>query len=370
MVDLRNVLMTGVLGLSAGGAVWLLHEPGMSAPVPAQVVGREFKIAAVETGRLSTVLVAPGQHVAGGQVIARLDTSVLEREISAGEARLRQLGSETKASSVESEVEGYQTERSFQSDVESAHADLESARATYAQQAAEWKQLQQEHQRQSHYLREGLIRRDRVDELDFRLKTLEKAVTEWPARIQAFTSRHRAAQERLADWRSKYSGNSAKQVKEARVQPGWGRVAEQLETLRVLRVRLQNSTIVAPADGDVVSVLAQPGDVVRAGDPFVLLTGSGVRQVVAYVSEREGRALQPGRTARLQRRTVTRERFPSRVVRVAETVSAFPARFWPSPQIALYGREVVLDIPAEATLDPGEALDVTFVPTTAAGGGS
>ena len=104
----------------------------------------------------------------------------------------------------------------------------------------------------------------------------------------------------------------------------------------------------------------------RAGDPFVIFRGSGMRQVVAYVSAREGRALLPGRPANLHRRTVSREQFQSRVVRVAETVSAFPERFWPSPQIALYGREVVLEVTPEAPLDPGEALDVTF----AAGGRS
>lgn len=360
MADLRNVVITFVLGLSATGAVWLLRTSAMSSPAPAQVVARDFKIAAVETGRIATVLVTPGQRVAGGQVIARLDTSVLEREIAAGEARLRQLGSETQASTVVLEVEGYQTERSFQADVESALADLETAQATHAQQAAELKHVREDYQRQTQYLTDGLVRRDRVDELGLRLKTLEKAVAEWPFRIEAFVSRHRAAKDRLSDWRSKYSGNSAMEAKEARVQPVRRRVAEQLETLRVLRVRLANATIVAPADGDVVSVLAQPGDVVRAGDPFVILTGSGVRQVVAYVSEREGRALQPGLPANLQRRTTSREQFQSRVVRVAETVSVFPTRFWPSPQIAIYGREVVVEVPSGASLDPGEAVDVTF----------
>jgi len=360
MIDFRNAVIACVMGTSAAGAVWLIRDTAMSSPIPAQVVARDFKIAAVETGRLATVLVTAGQRVTGGQVIARLDTSVLEREIVAGEARLRQLGSETQASAVVLEVEGYETERSFQSDMEAALAAVETARATFAQDSAELKQVREEYERQLQYLKEGLVRRDRVDELDLRLKTLEKAVADWPSRIDVQVSRHQAARDRLADWRSKYSGNSAVEAKEARVQPVRRRVAEQIEALRILHVRLENAKIVAPADGDVVSVIAQPGDVVRAGDPFVILTGSGVRQVVAYVSEREGRQLQPGRSASLHRRTVRREQFPSRVVRVADTVSAFPARFWPSPQIAVYGREVVLEVPAGAPLDPGEALDVTF----------
>jgi HlyD family secretion protein len=360
MFDFRNVLIAIVLSGSAVAAVWLIRDPGMTAPVPAQVVARDYKIAAIETGRIAAILVAPGQRVAGGQLIARLDTSVLEREIAGGEARLRQLGSETDASTVVLEVEGYQTERSFQTDVESAAAELSSARAAFSQQAAELQQVRAEHERQGQYLREGLIRRDRVDELELRLKTLEKAVTEWPGRLEALSARHQAAATRLADWRSKYSGNSAAQSKETRVQPVRRRMAEQIEALRVLRARLENANILAPAEGNVVSVLAQAGDVVRAGDPFAILYGAGERQVVAYVSEREGRNLQAGRAANLQRRTPTRERFASRVVRVADSVSQFPPRFWPSPQIAIYGREVTLEAPAGAPLDPGETIDVTF----------
>jgi multidrug resistance efflux pump len=364
MSGFRNLAITCVLGFSAAAAIWLIRDPGLSSPVPGQVVARDFKIAAVETGRLATVLVAPGQRVTGGQVIARLDTSVLEREIAAGEARLRQLDSETQASTMVLEVQGYETERSFQTDAENARADLETARANYAQQSAELKQVREDYERQTQYLKEGLVRRDRLDELEVRLKTLERGVSEWPARLEGLASRQQAAGGRVSDWRSKYSGNSAARAKEARVQPVRQRAAEQIEALRVLRVRLENAKIVAPADGDIISVLAQPGDVVRAGDPFVILTGLGARQVIAYVSEREGRVLQAGRSASLHRRTLTRERFPSRVIRVADTISPFPPRFWPSPQIAVYGREVVLDVPSGALLDPGEALDVTF----AAGG--
>lgn len=148
--------------------------------------------------------------------------------------------------------------------------------------------------RQVEYLREGLIRRDRVDELELRMKILENAIAGWPARRDALASRYQAAKARLTDWRSEYSGNSAAASKEARVRPVRRRVDEQVEALRVLRARIQSATIVAPSDGEVVSVLAQAGDVVRAGDAFAVLNGSGVRQVVAYVTEREGRVLQPG----------------------------------------------------------------------------
>jgi multidrug resistance efflux pump len=360
MADYRNVVIAFVLCLSAAGAIWLTRAAGATGVAPAQVVAQEFRISSVETGRLTAVMVAPGQRVTGGQIIARLDTAVLEREIAVAEARLRQLGSETQASAVALESEGYQNERSFQADVEDALAELESARAAQAQQAAEVKQIREELQKQRQYLKEGLVRRDRADELELRLRTLEHAVTEWPTRIESLASRHTAARARLEDWRSKYSANSAPVPKNIRVRPVRQRVDEQLEALRVLRARLGTATVVAPANGEVISVLAQPGDVVRAGEHFAVINATDVRQIVAYVNERERRVLQPGHAARLHRRTILREQYESRVVRVAETISALPTRFWISPQLAVYGREVVLEMPGNARLDPGEALDVTF----------
>lgn len=57
MADLRNVVITFVLGLSAAGAFWLIRATALSPPAPAQVVGSDYKVAAVETGRIATVLV-------------------------------------------------------------------------------------------------------------------------------------------------------------------------------------------------------------------------------------------------------------------------------------------------------------------------
>lgn len=358
---LRTVVILSVWSLSAAGALYLVHGSRRVAGAPAQVMAREFRLAPVETGRVAAVFAVPGQRVLGGETIARMDTSVLEREIAVAEARLRQLGSETAASEAALESDGYQTERSFQSDFEDASAQLDAARAAQAQQAAELRQVREDLVRQQGYLREGLVRRDRVDELDLRMKALEESAAQWPARIAGLEARREAARGRLADWRSRYSAHSAPAPRQVRVEPLRKRTSEQIEALRVLRVRLNNANITAPADAAVVSVLANPGDVVRAGDAFVVLNGAGSRYVVAYVNERQGTQLRTGAPALLRRRTPAREEFSGQVTRVAASVSPLPARFWLAPQLAEWGREVVIEPRAGAPLDPGEALDAIFV---------
>lgn len=133
---MRTLLVILNVG-SAAAAVWLSREDAAISDAPGQVVAEESKIAAVETGRLAQLLVRPGQRVEAGQLLARLDTSVLEREIAVAQARLKQYGAETNASAAVMESDGYASERSFQADLDDASAQLESARVEQTRQATE-----------------------------------------------------------------------------------------------------------------------------------------------------------------------------------------------------------------------------------------
>jgi multidrug resistance efflux pump len=305
--------------------------------------------------------VAPGARVRAGQLVARMDSSLIEREIAVIEARIRQLGSETRAYSVEIGSGGFATERSFQADAAAALGQLEAARAEHVRQAAELEEVAAELRRVHEYLREGLVRRDRVADLELHHKTLAAAVDGWPARIDGLKQRHASASERLAEWRSKHSATTAPELREARVDPRRQRAAEETEALRVLQTRFANTRLIAPADAEVITLLARPGDVVRPGDPLLLLLGVEQHEVLAYIPERESWIPERGSQVLVRRRTARREEFRSRVLRVADAVTPLPPRFWPAPQLAQWGREVAVELPSGATLQPGEALDVVFL---------
>jgi HlyD family secretion protein len=323
---------------------------------PAQVMAEEFRVAPVETGRLAEVLVTPGVRVRQGQVLARMDSAVLEREIAVAEARLKQVGAESDASLVAMESDGYQTERSFQTDAASLATELESARAAQAAQNSELTHLSAEIERQRQLVKDGLTRADRMEELELRRKTLADAAAQWPERIATLAARHREALARLEQWRSGHRVSLAAASRETRMRPLRDRIGEQLEALRVLRARLAQAALTAPAAGEVVAVLARPGDVVRPDIPFVTIHGSGPRYLVAYVPEVEGKRLKPGAEAVVARRTADAARHQTKVTRVADAVVQAPQRFWLTPTIPQWGREVTLALPAASAFDPGEAL--------------
>lgn len=355
----RQAISVLVCLAACAGAVWLARADAGVADAPAQILPQEFRIASTETARLVELDAAPGQRVRAGQRIARLDTSVLLREIAVGEAHLRQLSAEPDASSATMNSDGYASERSFQADVDQALAQLEAARAEQSRQAAELKAQREEIARQRLLVKEGLTRTDRVDEMEVRVRALADTIALWPGRLAAMQERLHSAEQRLAEWRVQHKASTARESREARLKPLLDRIAEQREALRVLRARLAAADIVAPADGEVVSVLARAGDVATAGIPFVVLHGTGPRMLVAYVNERA--QLSAGAKAVARRRTPQREELPTTVQRVSDAVVQIPPRFWLLPTMPQWGREVFLELKDGHQLDGGEAVDVKFL---------
>jgi RND family efflux transporter MFP subunit len=114
-------------------------------------------------------------------------------------------------------------------------------------------------------------------------------------------------------------------------------------------------TLVADADGIVVDVLAQPGQVVSAGAPVIRLAQAGSREAAIAVPEtqlamlpREGRALLYG----------TNTELPARLREVAGTADGltrtFAARFTLGDAVVPLGATVTVELPRPA----GAALEV------------
>lgn len=358
-MNVHQVIGVVVWLATSAGALWLVRSDLGVTAAPAQMIAQEFRVAAAETSRLQSIPVSIGQRVRAGDVLGRLDTSVLEREIAAAEARLRQANAAPAAAEAQLEFDGYETERRFEADVTAVQGEIESARMARGLQEAELASIRQELARQRSLVREGLTRADRADELEVRVRTLSEGLVAWPQRIEGLTTRRQAALQRLSEWRARHRVATAPATRNVRLQPLLDSMAEQRENLRVLRARLAAATIVAPADGEIVSILARPGDVAVGGVPFVVLHGGGERALVAYVGERA--RLGPGVNAVVRRRSAPYEQWVTKVQRVCDPVVQLPLRFWQISTIPQWGREVYLEIPQGARLDAGEALDVRFV---------
>jgi len=91
----RSLLLLAFLLLVAGGGwfAWQALRPAGLPPGFAQGNGRieavEIDVATKIAGRVSDILVNEGDFVTAGQIVARMDTAVLEAQLREAEAQLR-----------------------------------------------------------------------------------------------------------------------------------------------------------------------------------------------------------------------------------------------------------------------------------------
>lgn len=357
---LSRVAPVAVWLAAVAGAWWLYRStPGQGEAAGVAEV-RQYTISPAETGRLASVEVAPGERVFAGAVVARLDTEILEREIAVAEAELREIEAQIPAEGRSLELARLEAERTFRAQLEQAEVDLQDARAAFERERGEMAAVQAELERQRSLVERRLADRRRLEDLEVRLAALRESVASWPERRKALEDRLRAAQERLEGWRAAQAGRTGDDARRDRLRPLELRLIRQREYLELLRKRLKNMTLRAPADAYVASIISREGTVVRPGDPVMVLVEAEPAQVIAYVDEASGADLAVGDPVTLRSRDRVGKSIPGTVAGVARTVSELPPRFWRHPSRPRWGREVFVRIAPGHSLDPGEAFDVSF----------
>ncbi len=212
--------------------LWLAWQPA-----PGQVQGivdaREYRVASKVTGRLATVHVREGQAVTAGQLLARIDSP----EVAAKEAQ------------VSAAVDAAQSQAD-KAEAGARRTDITAAEAQWKRAAAAADLARVTFERVDRLARDGVVAGQKRDEA--RANMIASAEAERAARSQ-----HQAA---LAGARAEDRRAASAQAAQAR-----GVAAE------VAAARAETS-IIAPAAGEVGRRLAQPGEIVGAGYPVLLLT--------------------------------------------------------------------------------------------------
>ncbi|MBI4910766.1 MAG: biotin/lipoyl-binding protein [Acidobacteria bacterium] len=356
---LRSLTAFAVWGGSVYFAWWLYHSGGTGTYAAVAVAqAKVHRVSPTQLGRLMNLDVKEGQRVAAGQVIARLDTELLQREMSVAQAQMKQAASDVQATGVNLDVNLLQAERAFESEVEAATVELTAARSDAAGDRTELSQLQDDLKREQDLVRRGLTRSDRMLALNQRRAALEEAVNNWPRRVESLQARHQAASSRLVEWRKAHSnGNGARA---AQLQPLAEKVKERIESVHLLRAQVHAMVLRASTDSYVSIIHARPGDVLRPGDPIVTLVENQPSEATAYVDERRGTPIPPGTQVVARRRSAPAQQFEAVVTSVAANVDTLPQRLWSNPAIPAWGRAMYVALPPEAALEPGELLDIAM----------
>lgn len=323
----------GWLALTALGALLLTALAwGVFGSIPTQATGEGIllrrggvsNLVAAENGQVEEILVAVGDVIERGQVVARIRQEELLRQIQDSRDKLADVRGEYR------DLLGYadEQERLRERDLAQQRANLQQSIRTYEREV----QIAEERIAvERDLLKDGLITKQTLLATEAKLNT---------------------AQDQLAGARLELNGLELKRL-EAEQQ-----VDQQIEVreaairdleieLRQRQARLgETARVTSNRAGRVLELLVDRGDVVSPGTPLLNLEViSEELEAVLFVPATAGKRVQPGMEVRISPSTVKREEYGSLIGRVT-----WAAEF-PSSQrgmVRLLGNEALVQRLMEA----------------------
>jgi len=131
---------------------------------------------------------------------------------------------------------------------------------------------------------------------------------------------------------------------------------------QLLRMDAKTVTLRAPIDGLVTAVHHRPGERIRRGEPIVTITATNSERIVAYLRQPAAAPPQAGDTVQVRSRGNRRLTGIAQVLRVGhhyESVSTNLAAA--NPGFAPRGLPVLISLPANMALLPGELVDLALL---------
>ena len=235
------------------------------------------ELGATVTGRVIEVPVREGDALRAGDLMARLESAELQAQLEQAQAALRL--AEARLAAVR-EV-GVPTSGAA---LDQAQSALDAAR--------------REAQRSRELFARGYVSQARIDET-------ERAVV--------------VAQAQLAAARAGARANAAggTEANQARL-----RVDEARAALALVQARLAQTRITAPAAGQVVSRLTDPGQIVQPGRALFTFAAAGPTQLIGQADEKFLARLQAGQSARVVVDAFPQQPFDARLARIAPGIDA------------------------------------------------
>src|SRR5512134_234857 len=241
------------------------------------ITPQRASVGAVITGRVARIPVEEGQSVKRGDVLIVLDdederASVAQASgaVAQAEARLRQL----------------------------REVSLPAAEQALIQAQANLTQARQQHDRAKELKAKGFVSQAALDDAQRNLDVAESQLR--AAKLQVATNRPSGSDFALAQTA----------------------LAQARATLGVAQAKLDQTVILAPVDGTLISRNVEPGNVVQSGKELMALAPEGETQVVVQIDEKNLAQLRIGQHALASADAFPRERFEAVLVYINPGIDA------------------------------------------------
>lgn len=252
----RKWLIRAAIALVLAVIAWVAWRALQPEPLPegfasgnGRIEATEIDIAAKIPGRIAAILADEGDFVRAGQVVARMDTAVLEAQRREAEAQLRRaiIGVETA-----------------QSQVTQREAEKRAAAAVVAQREAEREAAQKRLARTEVLVRRGTAPVQTLDDDRARFESARAAVSAAQAQVAAAEAALGFARAQIVDAEAAITAARA--------------------TIERIEADIEDSALKSPRDGRVQYRVAEPGEVVAAGGRVLNMIDTGDVYMTFFLS--------------------------------------------------------------------------------------
>ncbi len=246
-------------------------------------------------GRVIEVMVAEGDRVTAGEVLAQFDTALLQEQRKQAEAALA--GITFQESAAKANLTLLQAGPSAEQ-LAVSEATVNQAQVAYAAARAVYADLPEAIQ-------------DSVD---------------GKAALAKADAAEAALQTAQAQYELVKAGSRPEQIEAAgaQLQALGAQVQAAQAALRVLDVQISKLTLTAPADGVVMTVVSQPGEFAAPGSTLLILGQDEMKTITVYIPEEAYGQISLGQTASLSVDSFPGEVFEATVVHISDKAEFTP----------------------------------------------
>ncbi len=382
MIRAMKAFAIGLTILAAlGGAIYWLwgHEdelPEGLIQASGRIEGDQITIAADVSGRIVELTAREGDLVEADQVLAHLDDRAVrarvaqaEKALAAADATVRRAEAEHAVGDAtldagEKSLDVLRQEVPLQ--VEMADAELERARAEYSTAEASEQKSRRDFERIANlHQRDAVTDEDRDD--------AELAWIESHNEVLTAQAAVRSAEQRAADARLGANRITAQEADVQRLRAEVSRAAAAVDESRARRAEaeamldearsvLEDLTVVAPADGTIVTRISEPGEVIVAGTPLYDMVDLDRLYLRAYIPQQHVGKLYLGAPARIYTDAFPDEPYPATVGHIASRAEFTPREVQtPEQRVKMvFAVELYVEENPEHRLMPGLPADAVI----------
>ena len=285
-------LIAAVLALLAAAAWWQLRPAGLGegfASGNGRIEATEVDVATKLAGRIASIAVDEGDFVQPGQLLAQMDTQVLDAQLAQARAQLKQAenGEVTAASQIRLR-----------------ESEKLAAEAVVRQRQAELEAARKRHTRSAKLVERNALAQQQLDDDLARLQSAEAALAAARAQVSSAAAGIAAAQSQAIEAQS---ASEAARAMVARLQAD-----------------IDDSQLKAPRAGRVQYRVTQPGEVLGAGGKVLNLVDLTDVYMTFFLPERQAGRVALGSEVRLVIDAAPQYVIPARVSYVASVAQFTP----------------------------------------------